>query len=135
MLALKNQVETAENIRDALAENARDYELAIETESLAVQQNKIAQQNYDDAEAELVSIALADGTIDGKNAETRKAQVDALLVKERQSGHLHMLWRMKLDTENTVVNAKIIREQMGLRYGATKHAADLTAAILLAAAR
>jgi hypothetical protein len=135
MLALRNQIGTAENIRGALAENARDYELAIEAESLAVQQHKIASQNYDDAEAEFLSILYADGRIDGKTAEIRKAQADAALVSERHSGHLHLLWRMLLDAENAMVNAKMTREQFGIRYGATKHAADLTAAILLAAVR
>jgi len=59
---------------------ARDYETALleEYKAKIIANNKAAEVAA--IEAGLVGAAYADGTIDGKNAETRKAQERALLA-------------------------------------------------------
>jgi hypothetical protein len=72
-----------------------------------------------------------DGTINGSNKEKRDAQEDAFKVALR-NGELRDLWRSRNDAIDAHESAKVALEQSTTRFSGTKHAADLTAAILKA---
>jgi len=87
---------------------------------------------YDEAESEFTAEALP--ACDAKNAEGRKAQLDALLVKARQSGPLARLWAQANAAAYDAADAKIGLDQCVNRFRATEAAAELTAAMLRAVA-
>ena len=68
-------------------------------------------------EAEIVAAGYADGVIDGKNAETRKAQCDALLLESealvKQTADLRLV-------ENAAALAEISRKGHDARIGLVK---------------
>lgn len=124
-------IQSGIEIRNALAESVRDLELAIANEAQARRVAKELRQMYDEAEAEFV--AEATFAADAKNAEGRKAQVDAALVKARRDGKLARLWAQANAAAYTHEDTKSALAQMEKRFRATEAAADLTAAMLRAA--
>ena len=116
-------------IRDYLGEAISNLELAIEAEHKARRQAKEASQFYQDAEAEF----LMDLAIDGKNAEERKRQMDAALVKARNYNGLARPWAQKNAAAYNAEDAAMALEQASKRFSATRAAAELTAAMLNAA--
>lgn len=132
MSNLNYAVKEAEEILSALGSATGNLEIALETETQTRQTMRTLKELYESAEAEVTSLALVDGRIDGKNAEVRKAQLDALLVYERSSGTLAALWRSRNEAIDAYDNAKMSLDQCSARYSATKHAADLKAQILRA---
>ena len=119
------------SIRDSLLAAADDYALALEREQQTRRTAKELRDAYEAHEAELVAEAYA--TTTGKNAETRKAEVDAAKVAAQRVGVLAKPLAMRNAAEADAAEATSAREQMDARYRALRAAADLTAAILSAA--
>jgi hypothetical protein len=131
--ALAALIETAINIREALGSSVTQLGLAIENEAAKRRTAKELRQMYDEAEAEFVAEVLP--TCDAKNAEGRKAQLDAALVAARRDGTLANLWAQANAAAYDAEDAKVGLEQCSKTYRATEAAAELTAAMLRAAAR
>ena len=119
------------SIRDSLLAAADDYALALEREQQTRRTAKEQRDAYEAHEAELIAEAYA--TTTGKNAETRKAEVDAAKVAAQRVGVLAKPLAMRNAAENEADEARSAREQMDARYRALRAAAELTAAILSAA--
>ena len=122
---------SAHEVRNALGESVTNLELALENEAAKRRTAKELRSMYDEAEAEFLAEAVF--AADAKNAEGRKAQVDAALVKARQSGKLARLWAQANAAAYDADDAKVGLEQAAKRFRATEAAADLTAAMLRAA--
>ena len=123
----------AADIRNALRESVANLELAIEAEATARRIAKEAKEAHENAEAEFTAEAMP--TLDGKNGETRKAQLDAALVAARRAGVLAQTWARMNATKYAADDAAMALEQASERFRATESAADLTAAMLRAATR
>jgi len=121
------------DIRTALADSVRQLNLALENDATKRRTAKELRQMYEEAEAEFIAEALP--ACDAKNAEGRKAQLDAMLVKARNDGPLSQLWAAANAATYDADDAKVGLEQCAKTYRATEAAAELTAAILHAAAR
>ena len=121
---------SAHEVRNALGESVTNLELALENEAAKRRTAKELRSMYDEAEAEFLAEAVF--AADAKNAEGRKAQVDAALVKARQSGKLARLWAQANAAAYDADDAKTALEQAGKRFRATEAASDLTAAMLRA---
>lgn len=123
----------AADIRNALREAVGNLELAIEAEAAARRTAKEAKEGYDATEVEFVAETLP--ACDAKNAEGRKAQLDAALVAARNAGTLAGPWARMNAAAYAWDDAKMALEQAAKRFRATESAADLTAAMLRAATR
>ena len=121
------------DIRTALADSVRQLNLALENDATKRRTAKELRQMYEEAEAEFIAEALP--ACDAKNAEGRKAQLDAMLVKARNDGPLSQLWAAANAATYDADDAKVGLEQCAKTYRATEAAAELTAAILHAAAQ
>jgi hypothetical protein len=132
-VALAPLIAGAISIRDSLTTAVTQLNLAMENESDKRRTAKELRQMYDEAEAEFVAEVLP--TCDAKNAEGRKAQLDAALVAARRDGTLANLWAQANAAAYDAEDAKVGLEQCSKTYRATEAAAELTAAMLRAAAR
>ncbi len=121
------------DIRNALHENVMQLNLAVESEAAKRRTAKELRQSYEEAEAEFVAETLPG--CDAKNAEGRKAQLDAALVAARRDGVLARTWALANTAAYDAEDAKVGLEQCSKTYRATEAAAELTAAMLRAAAR
>lgn len=126
-------IESGKGIVAHLAESATQLSLAIENEAAKRRVAKELRQMYDEAEAEFVAEALP--ACDARNAEGRKAQLDAALITARRNGPLARLWAQANAAAYDAEDAKTSLEQCAKQYRATEAAAELTAAMLKAAAR
>ena len=126
-------VNSAIDIRDALNGNVQQLNLAVENEASKRRTAKELRQSYEEAEAEFVAETLPG--CDAKNAEGRKAQLDAALVAARRDGPLAAKWAQMNAAAYDAEDAKVGLEQCSKTYRATEAAAELTAAMLRAAAR
>jgi hypothetical protein len=126
-------VNSAIDIRDALNGNVQQLNLAVENEASKRRTAKELRTSYEEAEAEFVAETLPN--CDAKNAEGRKAQLDAALVAARRDGTLANLWAQANAAAYDAEDAKVGLEQCSKTYRATEAAAELTAAMLRAAAR
>ena len=126
-------IATAISIRDGLKTAVTQLNLAVENEAAKRRTAKELRQSYEEAEAEFVAETLPN--CDAKNAEGRKAQLDAALVAARRDGALADLWTMATAAAYDAEDAKVGLEQCSKTYRATEAAAELTAAMLRAAAR
>jgi hypothetical protein len=126
-------IATAISIRDGLKTAVTQLNLALENESDKRRTAKELRQMYDEAEAEFIAETLPN--CDAKNAEGRKAQLDAALVSARRDGTLANLWAQSTAAAYDAEDAKVGLEQCSKTYRATEAAAELTAAMLRAAAR
>jgi len=120
-------------IRNALADSVQQLNLAVENEAAKRRTAKELRQMYEEAEAEFVAETLP--ACDAKNAEGRKAQLDAALVAARNNGPLSRLWAASTAAAYDADDAKVGLDQCAKTYRATEAAAELTAAMLRAAAR
>jgi hypothetical protein len=127
------QIAAAAEIRNALGDACQQLELAIANEAQARRVAKEVRQMYDEAETEFAVEATAAAT--GSNAEKRKAEVDAALVKARRDGQLARLWAASNAAAYNHEDTKSALSQMEKRFRATEAAAELTAAMLRAAVR
>lgn len=118
----------AESVRTQLSSAVRDLELAMERESIARRAYSDAKQNYNDAEAE-IQFELVH-TSDGKNAESRKAQVDVGLIRARNEGALRKEWQRMNVAQTEADDAKLALDQATRRYRAIEAVAELTTAML-----
>lgn len=125
-------IAAAVEIRDSLGAAVEQLNLALENEAAKRRTAKELRQMYDEAEAEFVAETLP--ACDAKNAEGRKAQMDAALVKARQTGPLARLWAQANAAAYDAEDAKVGLEQCSKTYRATEAAAELTAAMLRAVA-
>jgi len=132
-VALAPLIAGAISIRDSLTTAVTQLNLAMENESDKRRTAKELRQMYDEAEAEFVAEVLP--TCDAKNAEGRKAQLDAALVAARRDGTLANLWAQANAAAYDAEDAKVGLEQCAKSFRATEAAADLTAAILNAASK
>ena len=126
-------IASAIDIRNALHENVAQLNLAVENEATMRRTAKELRQTYEEAEAEFVAEVMPNLT--GKNAEGRKAQLDAALVAARRDGTLAGKWTLANAAAYDAEDAKVGLEQCSKTYRATEAAAELTAAMLRAAAR
>ena len=124
-------IQSGVEIRTALADAATQIELALANEAEKRRTAKELKAMYEEAEAEFVAEATFAAT--GKNAETRKAELDAALVKARRDGKLARLWAQANAAQYDADDAKTALEQCAKRFRAVECAADLTAAMLRAA--
>jgi hypothetical protein len=129
----KALIDSGIEIRNALADSVQQLNLAVENEAAKRRTAKEMRQMYEEAEAEFVAETLP--TCDAKNAEGRKAQLDAALVAARTNGPLSRLWSQANAAAYDADDAKVGLEQTAKVYRATEAAAELTAAMLRAAAR
>ena len=121
------------DIRNALHENVTQLNLAVENEASKRRTAKELRTSYEEAEAEFVAETLPG--CDAKNAEGRKAQLDAALVAARRDGALAAKWALANTAAYDAEDAKVGLEQCSKTYRATEAAAELTAAILNAVAK
>ncbi len=121
-------VADALEIRDNLLTAADDLAYALEREQQTRRTAKEMREAYESAESELTAEAYAMAT--GKNAETRKAEVEAIKAAAQRTGSLTKLWAMRNAADADAAEATSAREQMEARYKALRSAAELTAAIL-----
>lgn len=119
-------------ISGAVYENARNLELAQDNECQCRRVAAEAKQAYQDAEAEVLAVAMLNA--DGKNAEQRKAQVDLVLIRSRQTGELALPYAVMVAADYQWQDAKMALEQAIARFSAVRHVADLHAQMLRAAA-
>ena len=127
---LNQTVTTAENILNALGNASQQLQLSIENEAQKRRVAKEARQNYEALEADVVAETLMNAN--GKNAEARKAELDATLVKARTTGSLARAWSLMNATAYDAEDAKTGLDQATVQFSATKHASDLVAAMLRA---
>mgnify|MGYP000908910908 CR=1 FL=1 len=132
-VALAPLIASAISIRDSLTEAVTQLNLALENESDKRRTAKELRQMYDEAEAEFTAETLP--TCDAKNAEGRKAQLDAALVAARRDGPLTRLWAQATAAAYDAEDAKVGLEQCAKSFRGVEAAAELTAAMLRAAAR
>ena len=121
------------DIRNALHESVMQLNLAVENEAKQRRTAKELRQSYEEAEAEFVADTLP--ACDAKNAEGRKAQLDAALVAARRDGALADLWTMATAAAYDAEDAKVGLDTCAKSFHATEAAANLTAAILNAVAK
>ena len=126
-------IATAISIRDGLKTAVTQLNLALENESAKRRTAKELRQMYDEAEAEFIAEVMPNLT--GKNAESRKAELDAALVTARRDGTLANLWAQSTAAAYDAEDAKVGLDQCAKSFHATEAAANLTAAILNAAAK
>lgn len=126
-------IATAISIRDGLKTAVTQLNLALENESDKRRTAKELRQMYDEAEAEFIAEVMPNLT--GKNAESRKAELDAALVTARRDGTLANLWAQSTAAAYDAEDAKVGLDQCAKSFHATEAAANLTAAILNAAAK
>ena len=124
-------IESGVEIRTALADAATQLELALANDAEKRRTAKELKSLYDEAEAEFVAETLFAAT--GKNTESRKAELDAALVKARREGKLARLWAQANAAAYDADDAKTGLDQCAKRFRAVECAADLTAAMLRAA--
>lgn len=129
----QTMIDAAESIKSQMTAAARDCELAYENEALARRAYTEAKQAYEDAEAEFSFEAMQ--SIEGKNAETRKAALDVALIKARTAGPLASLWRQKVAAQYAADNTKMALDQCLRRWRALEAVADLSTAQLRALSR
>ena len=125
---LQTVVNDARNLSGAVYEATNDLQLAIEADAKARRTAKETRQAYEDAEAEVSAEVLFNAT--GKNGETRKAELDAALVKARREGALAKLWALKQAADMQAEDAAMALKQAEVQFSGTKHAADLVGNIL-----
>jgi hypothetical protein len=126
-------IATAISIRDGLKTAVTQLNLALENESDKRRTAKELRQMYDEAEAEFIAEVMPNLT--GKNAESRKAELDAAFVAARRDGTLANLWAQSTAAAYDAEDAKVGLDQCAKSFHATEAAANLTAAILNAAAK
>lgn len=131
--ALAPLIATAISIRDSLTTAVTQLNLALENESDKRRTAKELRISYEEAEAEFVAETLPN--CDAKNAEGRKAQLDAALVAARRDGQLARLWAQATASAYDAEDAKVGLDQCAKSFRATEAAAELTTAILNAAAK
>ena len=128
--ALAPLIATAISIRDSLTTAVTQLNLAVENEAAKRRTAKELRQSYEEAEAEFVAETLPN--CDAKNAEGRKAQLDAALIQARRSGTLARLWSQSTAAAYDAEDAKTGLDQCAKMFRATEAAAELTAAMLRA---
>ena len=121
------------DIRNALHEAVTQLNLAVENEATMRRTAKELRNTYEEAETEFVAETLPG--CDAKNAEGRKAQLDAALVAARRDGALAAKWALANTAAYDAEDAKVGLEQCSKTYRATEAAAELTAAMLNAVAK
>lgn len=125
-------VQEAMNISQVINRNETNLRMALEAEAQTRQAEKEARQAYEAAEAEVTFETMFNAN--GKNAETRKAEVEAALVAARRDGDLAGVWA----TLNAAIveheGAEMALEQMKVSFRAVSTAAELQAAMLRALA-
>lgn len=121
-------VNDAIEIRDNLLQSADDLAYALDLEQQTRRTAKEQRDAYEAVEAELVAEVYVTAT--GKNAETRKAEVDAAKVAAQRVGVLAKPLALRNAADADADEARSAREQMEARYKALRSAAELTAAIL-----
>lgn len=135
-------IHEGENIINALIAAAAELAAAIETETVVRRMLKEAEVDMSSAESEIIAEATVEaqakeGPLAGI-AVTSKAYshaLEVLLSKHRNNGHeLGAIWQQVQRLRNDADNASIAREQAAVKFSATKHAADLKAAIIRAMA-
>ena len=121
------------DIRNALHESVMQLNLAVENEAAKRRTAKELRQSYEEAEAEFVAETLPN--CDAKNAEGRKAQLDAALVAARRDGPLAAKWAQANAAAYDAEDAKVGLDTCAKTFHATEAAANLTAAILNAVSK
>lgn len=135
---LRTMIADGQSLLSALADNAQQFELAIEQRQLALSAKLEAQSTYDAAEAEFLADLAFSAEPDSeysraKNAEARKMAADRALVQARSFGPLRLAWAALNDAKTTFENAAMAYDQMEVRWKATRVAAELSAQMLRAA--
>jgi hypothetical protein len=123
---VQRQQETYDGLMSALANNGKQLELALEAVKTARRDAQKAEADFEAAKAEFMVEAMA--AADGKNAETRKAQAEAMVLKAQRTGTLARSYGHMLNTKYRLEDAEMAYDQMRTRFRATEAAADLTAA-------
>ena len=135
-------IQEGEDIITALHTAAADLCNAVESETVLRRMLKEAEADLTAAEGEMVTEANIaaqgkEGPLSGI-ATTSKAYtyaLESLLANARNNGHAvggayRQVQRLRVDADN----AAVAKEQASIRFSATKHAADLKAAIIRAIA-
>ena len=107
-------VNSAIDIRDALNGNVQQLNLAIEYEAAKRRTAKELRASYEEAEAEFVAEVMPNLT--GKNAESRKAELDAALVAARRNGVLARTWALKLAADQNAEDAAMALKQAEVQF-------------------
>lgn len=123
-------VQDAMNLSGHLSNAADDLILAIEKEATTRRAEKDARQSYESIEAEFTFEALAE--INGKNSETRKAELEARIVGAKRVGPLVQPFIYLSAAAEEHAEAEMALEQMKVSFRAVTVAAELQAAMLRA---
>lgn len=114
------------DLQEIVRSHAENACLAMEAASAAARKATELKRAYEQTEAEfLVEITL---TADGKNAEQRKAQVEAALMKARSTGTLARPYAMMNAARYEADDTEMAREQMAIRFRASEVAGQMQAA-------
>ncbi|MBK8772610.1 MAG: hypothetical protein IPM06_19595 [Rhizobiales bacterium] len=134
MNPLEALISDALDIKDALRDAVTNLELAIEADHKARRTAKEAMTAYDNAEAEWEYDQMCVPENGTKiTADVRKAMVASAKVKAQRDGALAGYLAMANAARYNAEDAAMALLQAEKRYGATRSACDLTAAILNAA--
>lgn len=137
--ALNAMLADCEDILSAMAGLAHDLAEAIERDIDAKRWVKRADEELAAAEAEIIAEEAVKAKLgDEKSrlhglAATSKpyaAALDAIIAQERRDGRLAALWTDAQLCRRLADDAAMQRERLAVRFSATRHAADLRAAML-----
>lgn len=133
---LATLIEEAAQIRNFLGDSITALESAIEADHAARRLAKQLEAEYNDIETEWTYSQMAAPVPEGTKVtvDQRKAQVAAALVKAKANG-LGKPWRNAQSAKYASEDAAMTLEQASKRFSATRTAAELTAAILIAATK
>lgn len=115
----------------ALEDAEQNYALAIEAATAANRAKRETEQALKDAEAELTwDLMQGDAYGACKNAETRKAYLDAALVKARKDQTVYgSAWGLYQRAINEDANAQMAQEQTRKAMHAAQYRVDLIASL------
>ena len=137
--ALNAMLAECEDILAHLGALSVDLADAIERDIDAKRWVKQADEELAGAEAEIIAEAAIKAKLGDKEsplaglAVTSKpyaAALDAIIAQERRDGRLAALWTDAQQYRRLADDAAMQRERLAVRFSATKHAADLRAAML-----
>lgn len=127
-------VENASTLASRVFETCEHYELSIEQRKVALEVKQAAQQAYDEAELDFLTMFRfeADYKNDYKatNADQRKDVDERQLIEARDGGPLARAWSILNTAINDFDNADMAYSQMEAQWKAVRIVANLQAAML-----
>lgn len=139
--ALERILSDCEDILSSLDGFSLDLADAIERDIDAKRAAKWAEEELAAAEAEIIAEEAIKAKLGDKESRLQglaatskpyQAALDAIIAQERRDGRLAALWADVQANRAAADDALMHRERLAVRFSATKHAANLRAAMLAA---